>query len=178
MRQRSKQILTLTKPYLIVLTALLWVAMPMPAFAQRQSIVIDVLTGVAIGGYDPVSYFTGPEPKLGSPQYVHQWAGVPWYFASAANRDVFARAPEIYAPLFGGHGAMSMARGYLSDGNPQIYQIVGDRLVFFFSTGNREAFALGGPVLLARAIDNWEALPPAREMVPLTPSDGNAPDPE
>lgn len=178
MRQRSKQILTLTKSYQFILIAFLCVTAPMAAFAQQQSIVTNVLTGVAIGGYDPVSYFTGPEPKLGSPEYVHEWAGVPWYFASPANRDVFARAPEIYAPLFGGHGAMAMARGYLSDGNPQIYQIAGDRLLFFFSTGNREAFALAGPVLLARAIDNWQALPPAREMMPLMPPAGATPEAE
>ncbi|MCD7060412.1 YHS domain-containing (seleno)protein [Pelagibacterium xiamenense] len=134
----------------------------------------NVLTGVAIDGYDPVSYFTGPEPRRGSPQYVHEWAGIPWYFASAANRDVFARAPEIYAPLFGGHGAMAMSRGYLSDGNPQIYRIVGDRLLLFFSVGNREAFDLAGPAALAQALDNWERLPPARGAAPFVPPAGAA----
>ena len=64
------------------------------------TIVTDPLTGVAIEGYDPVSYFTEPEPLPGKPDYEYYWGGVPWYFATAANRDVFIRAPEIYAPQY------------------------------------------------------------------------------
>ncbi len=43
----------------------------------------------------------------------------------AANRDVFMRNPEIYAPQFGGHCVTSLARGYLSDGKPRLYVISG-----------------------------------------------------
>ncbi|WP_196260474.1 YHS domain-containing (seleno)protein [Pelagibacterium limicola] len=130
-----------------------------PAAAQTQKTVTNFLTGVALSGYDPVSYFTEPEPTLGSPLYEYEWNGVPWYFASEANRDIFINAPAVYAPLFGGHCAMSMARGFLSDGNPQIYRIVEDRLVLFYSVGNREAFELSRSTSFPRAVENWLALP-------------------
>ncbi len=159
MRQIGKQILTLTKCYAVLLWLVLGVLAAMPAHAQSKGTVTSFLTGVAISGYDPVSYFTEPEPLLGSPLYEYEWNGVPWYFATEANRDIFMRAPEVYAPLFGGHCAMSLARGFLSDGNPTIYRIVEDRLVLFYSVGNREAFELARSATFARAVENWLALP-------------------
>lgn len=100
----------------------------------------DPLTGVALSGYDPVSYFTDGDPKMGSSELEFYWQGVSWYFASLANLENFRRAPEFYAPQFGGHGAMSMARGYLSQGDPQIYLVLDDELFLFYSAGNKIAF--------------------------------------
>ena len=36
-----------------------------------------------------MSYFIEPEPQQGEPDFEYIWGGVSWYFASAANRDVF-----------------------------------------------------------------------------------------
>lgn len=159
MRQIGKQILTLTNPYRVLFALLLSLALSMPAGAQTRSVVTSFLTGVAIAGYDPVSYFTELEPLMGSPLHEYEWQGVPWYFASAANRDVFIAAPEVYAPMFGGHCAMSMARGHLSDGNPLIYRVIDDKLLLFFSIGNREAFDISQAESLPRAIGRWDTLP-------------------
>ena len=109
MRQIGKQILTIAAWLLLVVAA--------PADGLLSTIVTDPLTGVAIDGYDPVTYFTDSEPRLGKPDFEYDWAGVPWYFVSAANRDVFMRNPTVYAPQFGGHCLMSLARGYLHGGS-------------------------------------------------------------
>ncbi len=132
---------------------------PAAALAQSggliQAYVTDPLTSVAMGGYDPVSYFTGGEPQLGRADFEYYWHGVSWYFATPANRDVFARDPEIYAPQFGGHGAMSMARGYLSEGNPLIYEVIDNRLFLFYSIGNRDAFLEAQATARLRAMERW-----------------------
>ena len=141
MRQKRKQNLTITR-----LLAAIWLllglgfSLPASAAALVNAIVTDPLTGVALEGYDPVSYFTEPDPVPGLPDFEFQWGGVPWYFASAANRDVFMRNPEIYAPQFGGHCVTSLSRGYLSDGKPRLYAISGMKLYLFYSVANREAF--------------------------------------
>lgn len=161
MRQIGKQILTLTKSYAaFFLIALALLAAP--ALAREKAVVTNALTGVAISGYDPVAYFTEDAAMVGSPLFDLQWNGVTWYFTSAANRDVFERNPEIYAPLFGGHCAMSMARGHLSDGNPQIFRIVGGRLMLFYSIGNRSAFDLSPASALREGATHWAALPDPR----------------
>lgn len=152
MRQIGKQILTMAAAALL--------ALPGSAWAQSlvTTIVTDPLTGVAIDGYDPVTYFTEPKPLLGSPEHEYYWGGVPWYFASPANRDIFMRNPDVYAPQHGGHCEMSLARGYLSDGKPGIYVIEGMKLYLFYSAANREAFLLSPEEALAKAAENWPGL--------------------
>lgn len=152
MRQIGKQILT------IAAVLLCFAAAPASAGSLVTSIVTDPLTGVAIDGFDPVSYFTGPEPQQGLPDYEYEWSGVPWYFANAANRDIFMRAPEVYAPQFGGHCLMSLSRGYLSDGKPRLYAIEAMKLYFFYSAANREAFLLAKGSALTTAEANWPGL--------------------
>src|SRR6185503_7657529 len=115
MRQIGKQILTIA----------LWAGLAFSAHAGSlvTTIVTDPLTGVAIDGYDPVSYFIEVEPQIGKPDFEYVWQGVSWYFETAANRDIFIRSPSVYAPQYGGHCLMSLSRGYLSDGKPRLYAI-------------------------------------------------------
>jgi YHS domain-containing protein len=148
MRRIGKQILTL----LIVFTTGWAVA------GEWRPIVVDPLSGVAIQGMDAVSYFTEPSPLPGRSDYEYYWHDVPWYFASAANRDAFIGAPELYAPQFGGHAAMSLARGFLSEGNPRIYAIIEGRVYFFYSVGNRDAFLMSREASLAKATATWQKL--------------------
>jgi YHS domain-containing protein len=161
MRQIRKQILTMAALAGTVL------ALAAPALAQPRirPVVTDPLTGVALRGYDPVSYFTEPAPLPGRPDYDYDWQGVPWYFATPANRDVFMRAPEVYAPQFGGHAAMSLSRGYLTDGNPLLYVRHKVKLYLFYSAANREAFLMSPDAAIASAEANWLRLsgtsPPA-----------------
>ena len=138
----------------------LWLGLALMARADGlvTTIVTDPLTGVAIDGYDPVSYFIDSEPHLGRPDFEYDWGGVPWYFESAANRDVFARNPDIYAPQYGGHCLMSLSRGYLSDGKPRLYAIEAMKLYFFYSSANRDAFLLSKSEAIAEAGKNWPKL--------------------
>jgi len=131
---------------------------PANAASLVSSVVTDPLTGIAIGGYDPVSYFTEPEPQMGRGDFEYVWAGVPWHFASAANLEVFRRAPEIYAPQYGGHGAMGVARGYLSQGNPRIYAVFKQRLYLFYSPANREAFLMAPDKAALEGEAQWARL--------------------
>lgn len=155
MKQTSKQILTM----LAFVLPLLGMAAGTISAVRAQSvvtlIVTDPLTGIALGGLDPVSYFTEPAPLPGRADYEYVWQGVPWYFATAANRDVFQGNPDIYAPRFGGHGAMAMARGFVSDSDPRIYTVFKQRLYLFYSAANREAFLLAPDEAASKAEANW-----------------------
>jgi YHS domain-containing protein len=156
LKQIGKQILTLA----LWLGTVSLVSLPAPAHGQAlvTTVVTNPLTGIAIDGLDPVSYFTGPEPRVGRADFEFVWNGVPWHFASAANRDVFLRNPEVYAPRFGGYGAMSLARGFLSKGNPRIYLVRNQKLYLFYSAGNRDAFQLAPEAAIANAEKNWPIL--------------------
>jgi YHS domain-containing protein len=183
MRQKRKKILTIAWLFALAVPMLAPVQ-PVMAAALVGRIVADPLTGVAIEGFDPVSYFTDAEPRLGVPEYSTEWGGVPWYFASAANRDVFIRNPEIYAPMFGGHCATSLARGYLSDGKPRLFLIRKLKLYFFYSVANREAFLESERSLTTAALRNWPGLEhtlvgeEGRVVDALVARDGAAPEAE
>lgn len=158
MKQTSKQILTMIALFLPLFG--LFPAMVRDAAAQSITTYVqaDPLTGLAISGMDPVSYFTEPAPLPGKPDYEFVWMGAPWLFANAANLDVFKSNPEIYAPQFGGHGAMSMSRGFVSDADPLIYTLYKQRLYLFYSAANREAFLLSPNAAALRGEEHWQSL--------------------
>lgn len=158
MTQTSKQILTM----LALLLPLFGPVAAMIPAARAQGltsyIVTDAFSGLAIGGMDPVSYFTEPMPLPGRPDYEFQWMGASWYFANAANLEIFKKHPELYAPQYGGHGAMAMARGFLADSDPSIYTIFKQRLYLFYSASNREAFLLAPDAAAVRGAEHWQDL--------------------
>lgn len=160
MRQLSKQRLTIFQlgALCLALGAVFCLSAPVRAETNRhflQMYVTDPLSGSAIEGMDPVSYFTEPEPLMGKAEYEYHWKGVSWFFATEANREVFRAAPEAYVPQFGGYGLAGIARGYLSNGNPRIYAVYNRRLYLFYSAGNREAFLLEKAAMVNFAFDNW-----------------------
>lgn len=158
MKQTSKQILTMLA-FVLPLFGMVSAAFTV---VRAQSvvtlIVTDPLTGIALSGMDPVSYFTEPAPVMGLSDNEFIWQNVSWYFATAANRDVFKSAPEIYAPQFGGHDGMGIARGFVSDSDPRIYAVFKQRLYLFYSAANREAFLLAPDAAARTAEENWPAL--------------------
>ena len=85
-------------------------------------------SGVAIGGYDTVAYFTRGEAVQGLDEYQSEWQGATWKFASRDHQQQFEADPERYAPQFGGYCAYGVATGELWRGSAEHWAIVDDRL--------------------------------------------------
>lgn len=132
--------------------------------ATTERIVADRHTGLAIDGFDPVTYFIDGEPRLGLPDYEYRFAGVIWRFRNEGNMAVFAESPEAYMPRYGGYDPVGVARGVAAPGNPMIWSVSGQRLFLFFSGEARARFAAQVRQLMATADENW---PSVRER--LTP---------
>ena len=110
--------------------------------------------GVALGGYDPVAYFTEGAARAGSSEWQAEWGGGTWHFASDAHRTAFLADPEAYAPQFGGHCAFAASLGIKTPGAPETWSIIDGRL---FLNANGVAKGLwqalpGGGTL---AYENW-----------------------
>lgn len=90
--------------------------------------------GVAIGGYDPVSYFTDSQARLGSPEHSTGWSGATWQFASAENVKAFAADPERYAPQFGGHCAFGASMGQTAEASPDSWRMIDGKLCLMKSS--------------------------------------------
>ncbi|CAH1672903.1 conserved exported hypothetical protein [Hyphomicrobiales bacterium] len=114
----------------------------------------DLRTGLAINGFDPVSYRLGGGPAAGRPQYELTHDGIVWRFDSQANLKAFEDAPEVYAPAFAGFDPTGVANGVAVDSNPALFAIVGRRLFLFRSAQNRQSF-LQNAEILANAEQRW-----------------------
>lgn len=67
--------------------------------------------GVAVGGYDLVSYRREGGPRFGSAEFSVQYGGDIFLFENVENRETFLSAPNQYLPNYGGWCAISMALG-------------------------------------------------------------------
>ncbi len=89
--------------------------------------------GIALDGYDVVSYFDSGTPKRGSAKYAHDWAGATWHFASEAHRTAFTESPERYAPQAGGQCAFGASLGKDADASYESFRIIDGQLYFMKS---------------------------------------------
>lgn len=133
-----------------------------PVVGVAEVFALDDLSGVALYGFDPVTYFLGEGPKPGLPDHEIIWSGVAWRFASAANRDAFLDDPEAYAPRLGGYDASAVARGLTIRANPWLFAVRSDRLYLFRSDHGRARF-LADEHIAEEAEARWPEL--KRELV-------------
>lgn len=113
---------------------------------------------VAIKGYDTVAYFTQGKPVPGKADFEHEWQNAKWRFSSAEHRELFASAPDKYAPRYGGFCAGGMALGWKAPIDPEAWVIVDGKLYLNYSKGGRDDFAADPAPQIAKADDNWERL--------------------
>ncbi|MBL7849241.1 MAG: YHS domain protein [Cyclobacteriaceae bacterium] len=89
--------------------------------------------GIALQGYDPVSYFLN-KPEEGKETYSFTQRGVTYWFASASRREEFKRNPDKYEPAYGGWCAYAMGEsGEKVKVDPETYKIVDGKLYLFYN---------------------------------------------
>lgn len=114
--------------------------------------------GIAIKGYDAVAYFTQSAPTKGSAEFTHEWNGAKWQFASAANRDSFAKDPARFAPQFGGYCAWAVSKNYTADTDPTAWKIVDGKLYLNYNAEVQKMWSQDIPGRIAAGDKNWPSL--------------------
>ena len=111
--------------------------------------------GVALRGYDPVSYFTEgkPEPGLPAHSYVHK--GTKFLFVSADHQRMFAEDPDKYAPQFGGYCAYGTAQGYKVSTQPDAFSVVDGKLYLNYNREVVKIWQQDVPGNIALAEEKW-----------------------
>jgi len=157
-RQKRKRLCSGFATGFAALAAVLMVlpADPPAAFsATTERLVVDWHTGLAIGGYDPVAYFTDGRPVAGSADFELRYGGAIWRFRNGGNRDAFAAQPDIYMPKFGGYDPIGVTRGVAVAGNPNVWLITGERLYLFYDRARLQKFTGDADRLSAEAERRW-----------------------
>ena len=123
-----------------------------------ERIVTDWHTGLAIGGYDPVAFYTDRKPTLGAADVELSYGGAVWRFANIGNRAAFAAHPEVYMPQFGGYDPVGIAHGVAVPGNPEVWTIVGNSLFLFHDQARLQTFSTDPERLTDAAERKWPGL--------------------
>jgi hypothetical protein len=123
-----------------------------------ERVVVDWHTGLAIGGYDPVAFFTDGKPMIGSGAFELRHEGVVWRFRNSGNRAAFAERPDIYMPRYGGYDPVGVARGVAVAGRANVWMIASERLFLFYDLADRQKFVGDAVHFIAIADRKWPQL--------------------
>ena len=139
------------------------------------------LDAPALDGADVVAYFAEDAHRQGSAAFSAAHEGVPYWFASAANRDAFVASPEAYAPRLGGFCAYALtgadAEGSvcelaLDTVDPAVFYVHDDRLYLFKGRGAKNNMDVEADLVAAEA--HWAALAAAEGLGSFVNSDSDA----
>lgn len=93
--------------------------------------------GMAINGYDPVSYQTMQLASKGDTSHSYRWKNSQWLFVSAENRGLFIADPEKYAPQYGGFCAYAASKNALAPTDPEAWTVKDGKLYLNYSKSIR-----------------------------------------
>jgi|CXWL01.1.fsa_nt_gi hypothetical protein len=112
----------------------------------------------AIRGYDPVAYHSEHKAVLGSATITYAWNGATWHFVSVDHRAAFAKAPDRFAPRYGGYCAYGTAQGYKVSTQPEAFAIVDGKLYLNYNPAVQTMWNEDQPGYVASADSNWAGL--------------------
>lgn len=127
-----------------------------------QDLDFNAKKGVAIHGYDVVSYFNNM-PLEGREDINITHNGVEFRFSSEKNKATFIANPEQHIPQYGGYCAYAIAlKGKKVKINPETYQIKDNKLYLFYNAWGTNTLDLWNENdvkgLIKKGDQNWEAL--------------------
>src|SRR5437870_1298656 len=126
-----------------LLTLVAALSLASTAFADHEPghkvLVLKNKDGAAILGYDAVAYFTDNKAVKGNPNFVSEYEGAKYFFASAEHKARFDKEPAKYAPAYGGYCGYAASIDRLSPISPEWFQIIDGKLIL---QHNKKAYDL------------------------------------
>lgn len=128
------------------------------AHADKDPVYTGFFSNTAVGGHDPVAYFTEGKPVKGDRAFSTTYQGAEFRFASQSNLDTFLADPEAYAPAYGGYCAWAVSQGYTAKGDPDFWKIVDGRLYLNFNRQVQTDWEQDIPGFIEKADANWPSV--------------------
>lgn len=143
------------------------------AFADVDPIYTSLFSNTAVGGHDPVAYFTEGTPTEGSSEFSTTYQGAEFRFASQQNLDTFLAEPAKYAPQYGGYCAYAVANGQTAKGNPDNWTIVDGKLYLNLNDKIQKRWDANQAGYIADANVSWPELSGIEAAAPAPAADGS-----
>jgi YHS domain-containing protein len=126
-----------------------------PASADQAPVYTGLLSRVAVGGYDPVAYFTDGRPVRGTQEFRLTHQGYEYRFASAEHQAAFRANPTRYLPQYGGYCAWAVSQGYTASGDPRYWRVVDGKLYLNYNAEIQTRWERDIPGFIRSADANW-----------------------
>jgi YHS domain-containing protein len=107
--------------------------------------VVEGQPRVMLKGHDVVAYFTQSKHLMGSSQFVSDYEGIRFQFASAEHKALFDKEPAKYLPQYGGYCANGIVYGIPWGGDADSWRMIDGKLYIFGGAGSRDGFFLDIP---------------------------------
>lgn len=154
-----------TKTYIAIAAAGFFATMT-PALAGPEiNTTVGIVTangkpalGLAVHGYDVVSYFTAGKPVKGDAKFAVIQSEATYRFSSQANLDTFKANPAKYEPAYGGFCAYGVSVGAKFDGDPTLWKIVDGKLYLNLDPGIQEEWSKDISGNIKKAEVNWPGI--------------------
>ena len=150
-----------------IVSLLLWAALVsgLSCWALAEESMLNSDNGLAVHGYDPVSYHKDG-PVKGQETWSSVYNGVTYHFASRENLETFKNDPERYLPAYGGWCAWAMLDGEKVDVDPRSYKVIAGRTYLFYNSffvntlkkWNDRATANAEGAMVEQADAAWDSL--------------------
>ena len=150
--------------YLLSLITLVVFSLSVPAqdAAALRKKHFNLEGGIAIKGYDPVTYFTQNKAVKGKKELAVSHQGILYYFSSAENKEAFKANPFKYEPEYGGWCAYAMGNSAEKVSiDPETFKIVNGKLYLFYNrffTNTLKDWNKNEATLKKNADVNWPKL--------------------
>jgi YHS domain-containing protein len=123
----------------------------------------NVKKGIAIEGYDPVSYFDG-KPQEGNSKLALIYKGVTYWFSTFDNQAKFKANSEKYEPAFGGWCAYAMGEtGEKVKIDPETFKLIDGKVYLFYNfwgTNTLSDWNKNEKTLKNKGDQNWKKILP------------------
>ncbi len=127
---------------------------------RQQGFNLD--KGIALSGYDPVSYFIQKKPLKGKTSLRSSYQGIEYFFSTADNLARFKQNPSQFEPQYGGWCAYAMgATGEKVEIDPETYKIIDGKLYLYyhsFLNNTLDKWNKEEKILKAKADSNWKKI--------------------
>ena len=143
----------LSRRHILMVACSLMMGAVTPALADRPRLFAP--GGIAIGGYDPVAYFTQGRAVPGTQDFMLKWQGAIWLFSSAETLEAFEMDPSAFVPQYGGYCAYGVGEGLAASSDPQVFVIHNGRLYLYSSPRTRSAMESDFSDMVTDADRNW-----------------------
>jgi YHS domain-containing protein len=127
-----------------------------------KTLIFTDKNGVALEGYDPISYFADGKPAKGDAKIEATFNGALYHFNSQEHRETFEKNPVKYAPAYGGYCGYAASVGKVRPANPLVWSIVDGRLIVQHTKGADELWQKDVPGNKMKADKYWPLLVEAK----------------